>query len=116
MTNRSKLCWTRSPSKSKKCHTRTRKVPYHRMKCRMKSDEYRRMHELESQFWWYQALRSRLMRDARRMLADASDSLILDAGCGTGSNALALGELGNVVALDVSAVAIDYCQGRKLPR
>lgn len=76
--------------------------------------EYQRMRNLEGQFWWYVALRRRLLRDSARILRDHSSPLILDAGCGTGANAAALSALGDVHAFDLSSEAISGTRDRKI--
>lgn len=67
----------------------------------MEPDEYIRLAEYETWYWWYRAERRALV-DAVRDLGLAPAARVLDAGCGTGRN---LAELTG--ALDVVGVGVD---------
>ena len=79
----------------------------------MKPAEYRRMFEAEEAQWWYagqRAIASALLEPA---LGEAPGSRrLLDAGCGTGFNLLALGRLGRAMGVDLAPEAIAYCRVR----
>ncbi len=51
----------------------------------MESYEYRTLFEFESFYWWYRGLHAILL-DTLHSLGLGIDSLVLDAGCGTGQN------------------------------
>ena len=78
----------------------------------MKTAEYRRMFEAEERQWWYSGQRA----IALALLAAAADAgagwRLLDAGCGTGYNLLALGALGRATGVDLSPDAIAFCRER----
>lgn len=78
----------------------------------MKPAEYRRMFEAEESQWWYAGQRE----VAAALLApavDASSGLrLLDAGCGTGYNLVALGRLGSALGIDLSPEALRFCRER----
>jgi len=72
----------------------------------MERAEYEVMAAVESRHWWYGG-----MRAIAAALLDAAypgrrDLRILDAGCGTGGNALFLRRYGRVTALDLAPEAI----------
>ena len=79
----------------------------------MKPAEYRRMFEAEEAQWWYagqRAIASALLEPA---LGEAPGSRrLLDAGCGTGFNLLALGRLGRATGIDLAPEAIALCRER----
>jgi SAM-dependent methyltransferase len=78
--------------------------------------EYEKMYRLEERYWWYRALRDRIV-----WLLDAyapRARTFLDAGCGTGA---VLQELrrrrpgARFVGLDLSPHALERCRMRSLP-
>ena len=80
----------------------------------MKPAEYRRMYEAEERQWWYagqRAIASALLEPA---LGGASPGAprLLDAGCGSGFNLLALAPLGRAVGIDLAPEAIAFCRMR----
>jgi len=80
----------------------------------VKPDEYRRMFEAEPSQWWYagqRAIATALLEPALRGLAMERPRL-LDAGCGTGFNLLALSRLGRAVGIDLAPEAIAFCRDR----
>jgi SAM-dependent methyltransferase len=77
----------------------------------VKPVEYRRMFEAEERQWWYAGQRAVALalfepwaRDKRRLL--------LDAGCGTGFNLVALARFGPTLGIDLSERAIAFCRER----
>src|SRR5882672_1390799 len=89
----------------------------------MKQEEYGRMFALEERLWWYRGMRliaETLLQEAleRRPTVGSSGGRrqILDAGGGTGGNAVWLGAYGEVTLLDSSWQALEYCRERRLPR
>ncbi len=88
----------------------------------MKKPEYRKMHSLESGYWWYVALH-RLVLDVlnkKRIQApkNESDSFrVLDAGCGTGRLLELMNKNGfAATGVDASPEAIRFCRKRGLTR
>jgi SAM-dependent methyltransferase len=80
----------------------------------VKPAEYRRMYEAEASQWWYagqRAIATALLGPALRGRA-AGASRVLDAGCGTGFNLLALRHLGRAVGIDLAPEALAFCQER----
>ena len=90
----------------------------------MNPSEYERMYALEDGLWWYRGMRAVAGALLRQALAAgaaparpaATRRRILDAGCGTGANAVWLERYGAVTACDVSPVALGYCRHRGLVR
>ena len=84
----------------------------------MDIDEYRRMFQLETTYWWFVGRRA-LVRDwvaaaLRRQPAATSERWLLDAGCGTGANAEMLRAFGRVIGTDVSPEALHWSRQRGL--
>jgi len=79
----------------------------------VKPAEYRRMFEAEERQWWYAGQRevaSALLEPWARVSSAALR--LLDAGCGTGFNLLALARLGRASGIDLSPEAIRFCRER----
>jgi SAM-dependent methyltransferase len=80
----------------------------------VKTAEYRRMYEAEEAQWWYagqRAIAAALLEPALGP-APPRERRILDAGCGTGFNLLALGRLGRATGIDLAPEAIVFCRER----
>jgi SAM-dependent methyltransferase len=74
--------------------------------------EYQRLFEAEGTHWWFVGMRAiafALLDDARPESVDGGPPLILDAGCGTGSNLEHLAERGPAVGVDLSQEALRFC-------
>jgi SAM-dependent methyltransferase len=84
----------------------------------VKPAEYRRMYEAEEAQWWYAGQREialALLEPALRGLAPAGRPLrMLDAGCGTGYNLVALARHGRAFGVDLAPEAIAFCRERKV--
>jgi SAM-dependent methyltransferase len=81
----------------------------------LKPLEYRRMFEAEERQWWYAGQRgvaAALVGPWAR--ARGGGLRLLDAGCGTGFNLLALAPLGSALGIDLSAEAIRFCRERRV--
>jgi SAM-dependent methyltransferase len=80
----------------------------------VKPAEYRRMYEAEEAQWWYagqRAIAAALLAPALGAAPPESRRL-LDAGCGSGFNLLALAPLGRAVGIDLAPEAIAFCRER----
>jgi SAM-dependent methyltransferase len=80
----------------------------------VKTAEYRRMFEAEEAQWWYAGQRAIATAILEPSLGGRAPRrpLVLDAGCGTGFNLLALSRLGRAVGIDISPEAIAFCRER----
>jgi len=71
------------------------------------------MYEAEEKQWWYagqRAIATALLTPA--LAAGRGERRLLDAGCGTGFNLLALGRLGRASGVDLSSEALAFCRDR----
>jgi ubiquinone/menaquinone biosynthesis C-methylase UbiE len=80
----------------------------------MNPEEYGRMHELETHYWWFVGRRlliARLLKDALHC-ADEQALRLVDLGCGTGANLpmlrQAVGKRGEIFGLDFSPLALEF--------
>jgi len=80
----------------------------------VKPAEYRRMFEAEETQWWYAGQRAIAEALLEGALGDARPERrwLLDAGCGTGFNLLALARLGGAVGVDLAPEALAFCRER----
>lgn len=78
----------------------------------MKPAEYRRMYDAEERQWWYAGQRAIVLALLERARRSDSPLRLLDAGCGTGYNLVALAALGRTVGVDLSTEAIAFCRER----
>jgi SAM-dependent methyltransferase len=87
----------------------------------MNPQEYSRMHELETTYWWFAGRRAivrSIVRSWRREIASENSWQLLDIGCGTGANLPLLcesvgesvGESGSVTAMDFSPLALQFAR------
>jgi ubiquinone/menaquinone biosynthesis C-methylase UbiE len=77
----------------------------------MRIEDYKLMHALEADFWWFVGMRKVTEALVRRYASGVSKA-VLDMGCGTGINLLWAAELfqsGRVVGCDYSATALSWC-------
>lgn len=74
--------------------------------------EYEKMHAVEAHHWWYQNLHQLTLKAIRDDLQMPLNTGILDAGCGTGGQLVALRNAGYTHAegFDLSADAVGFCQ------
>ncbi len=78
----------------------------------MEKSEYEVMSAVELSHWWYGGMRAINAALLDPVLRGRSDLRILDAGCGTGGDALFLRRYGTVVGLDYSSDAARLGAGR----
>jgi 2-polyprenyl-3-methyl-5-hydroxy-6-metoxy-1,4-benzoquinol methylase len=78
----------------------------------MEKNEYKKMFDSESTYWWYVGRRF-IVRNFLKKYVSVSDRPILDVGCGTGVNLSLLQEFSkHVIGLDSSEEALEYCRSR----
>ncbi len=76
----------------------------------MNTEEYRRMYDIESTYWWYVGLR-KISFDIISRYCRAANK-ILDAGCGTGILLRELRKNGFVAGADIAKEAVFFCRER----
>lgn len=82
----------------------------------MYEHEYEAMYRLEDVYWWFIARRQLAVDVLARELASRTDAVILDVGCGTGSNLAAFSALGRTTGVDLSPEALSFCRARGVER
>ncbi len=83
----------------------------------MEPQEYRLMFEVELHHWWYLGMAKITRALLNKWRSHTPDISILDAGCGTGAAMSSfLTDYGNVTGVDVSPLALGFCQTRNLKR
>lgn len=71
------------------------------------------MFELEDHYWWFVGRRRLALSLLRHAVGERSDSpKVLDLGCGTGVVLRDLGEWATPIGLDMSPLALGFCQQR----
>jgi SAM-dependent methyltransferase len=78
----------------------------------VKTAEYRRMFEAEERQWWYAGQREVAGALLEPRLSGSPAQRLLDAGCGTGFNLVALARIGRACGIDLSPEAIRFCRER----
>jgi len=77
-------------------------------------EEYEKMYNLEGSYWWFVGKR----RIARNLIEEFvplnQREAILDVGCGTGATMCFLDHYGRVYGIDISEMALRFCQERHL--
>ncbi len=73
---------------------------------------YRQFRDLEKSHWWFIGRRRIFTGLLRRTRYRPPIGRVLDLGCGAGEMLDPLAEFGQVVALDASKVALDFCRER----
>ncbi|MBW3635582.1 MAG: class I SAM-dependent methyltransferase [Armatimonadetes bacterium] len=81
----------------------------------MNPEEYGRMHDLETTYWWFVGRRLLFARLLKDVLAHRDSVRLIDLGCGTGANLPmlreAVGPRGAVFGLDFSPLALQFARG-----
>lgn len=83
----------------------------------MNPGEYAKMFELEDHYWWFVGRRRvalRLLEDALKNTSDASQSQVLDLGCGTGVVCRDMSSWAQPIGLDMSPLALSFSVKRGL--
>jgi SAM-dependent methyltransferase len=78
----------------------------------MERSEYLAMAAAESYHWWYGGMRAAVAAMLDKPFAGRRDLQILDAGCGSGGNALFLERYGSVMGIDLAPEALELCGWR----
>ena len=81
----------------------------------MEREEYQANYELEKSYWWFVSRRELIMDILDELTVNKSSVLILDAGCGTGTNALTFSKYGPVIAFDLSGHALRFSSMNHVP-
>jgi len=71
-------------------------------------------YELEDTYWWFVARNRIVIELTNKYTTLAPDDYVLDFGCGTGGFASLLAKNYNVICIDSSEIAIEYCKKRGL--
>ena len=74
----------------------------------MERAEYEVMAAVEAQHWWYGGMRAIAATLLDPLYRYRRNLRVLDAGCGTGGNAVFLGRYGKVVGIDIAPEAMTY--------
>jgi SAM-dependent methyltransferase len=82
----------------------------------MNKGQYRLLFELENDYWWHVGLRNLIISTYRAYTKNKNNVKILDAGCGTGGNLVALNKLGYAVGIDLSKEAIYFSKQRGIDK
>jgi ubiquinone/menaquinone biosynthesis C-methylase UbiE len=81
----------------------------------MEPQEYSLMFEVEQTHWWYLGMEKITRAILNNWCSTGPNTSILDAGCGTGAGmSTYLADYGNVIGVDVSPLALEYCRKRNL--
>lgn len=75
---------------------------------------YHENYRLEESYWWFIARSTILLKIINKVCKFDNNANILDAGCGTGGFAEKMSAHANVICLDTSAIALEYCHKRGL--
>lgn len=78
----------------------------------MDPSEYANIAQHDGRHWWYTGMRQLSLALLEETYGDRRDLRILDAGCGVGGMAVALGRFGHVTAVDYAAIALHYAHQR----
>lgn len=81
----------------------------------MQTEDYEYLYELEEDFWWFAGMREVTAALLDPFCSPPRDRMILDAGCGTGSNLSWLSRYasdGTIFGVDVSTDALRFCRER----
>ncbi len=81
----------------------------------MDFEEYRRMRQIEDDYWWYRGFRRIFASLIDRFGSHQAAGRVLDAGCGTGAFLDFMEDRYHpreLTGLDYSSLALDYCRQR----
>lgn len=73
----------------------------------MKTDEFKKMAEMEDCYWWHVGRKSILSHQLAKL--NINRAHILNVGCGTGGMISLFEQYGDVINIDASSEAVKYC-------
>lgn len=82
----------------------------------MQAGDYADLYALEEDLWWFVGMRAITSALLDPLCTPGRDRLILDAGCGTGTNLAWLARYaggGRVVGIDLVSTALGFCRERR---
>lgn len=74
----------------------------------MRDDEYRKMHELENEYWWFVGRKRIVGKQLELLRRNPASTAIINIGSGTGGTVAELERFGTVTNVDTSDEAIAY--------
>ncbi len=80
----------------------------------MEKEQYELLFKLEDEYWWHIGLRKLIINTILSNSNGKNALRILDAGCGTGGNLVALNRLGYTVGVDLSEEALYFSKQRNI--
>ena len=80
----------------------------------MEKDSYKTLYQIEDKHWWFVARRNIIYYLIKRIIQPSGEIKILDIGCGTGREIDFFESLGEVIGIDKSQDALDFCKQRGL--
>ena len=78
----------------------------------MENSEYYNHFNTEDNHWWFIGQRKILTNVFEKYVNKNENLKIVDAGCGTGRNIIELQKYGEVIGIDYSETAIEFCKKR----
>lgn len=78
------------------------------------NDEIHKIAALEQSQWWYRGTREICFSILEPFIQGRPSMEILDVGCGTGGNLLALSRYGHARGIDIDPLCVDYCRQKGL--
>ena len=80
----------------------------------MKSDEYKKMYELEDLYWWFIGRRKLVKWLLQEHTPNGKESRLFDLGCGTGLNVSTFAKEYKTFGSDISQEALSFCRERNI--
>ena len=74
------------------------------------------MYEQEDRHWWFVGRRRLALALIDNFVSPEAEARILDVGCGTGANIIALSGYGRAIGVDLSPIAINLARQRPVSR
>jgi SAM-dependent methyltransferase len=81
---------------------------------RLTEDEIHKIAAIEQRHWWYRGTREICFSLLQPFLPDHRPLQVLDVGCGTGGNLIALARYGQGRGIDIDPLCVEYCRQRGL--
>ena len=78
----------------------------------MEKSEYKNYFKTEEKHWWFEGQRKILLNLISKYFVNKKNLNVVDAGCGTGFNIFFLQKFGEVIGIDYSREALNYCLKR----